>query len=397
MRHETNIPFRPGAGRVPPVLSGRSSVLEAFDRTLKDMSASGEGDRPWVLSGLRGVGKTVLLNEFTRRAKQRDWITVKVEASPGVSLAGALANGLYRPLRDTKAASEKAGNFLKRAIRVFSSFQIKVDPTGATSFGFDVEPERGVADSGVLSVDLLDLLETLGEAARALEIGVLLTVDELQDTPQDDLRALNMALHELGQSASPVPVFFVGAGLPSLPAVLADATSYAERLYDYRTIGLLDDQATREALVLPLKPLGVAWDPAALNLVVKVSKGYPYLVQTCGKHVWDALTDQLSVTTAIAQTGILHAQREVDEGLYRSRWERATPRQRQLLVAMAEDGEGPSSISVLAERVGKKRTSNLSVPRRDLISGGHVYAPERGYLAFTVPGMADFINRESDI
>ena len=390
-------PFRPGAGRVPPELAGREVLLETFSQMLRQVGASGDGERPWVLSGLRGVGKTVLLNEFVRRAHKDRWITVKLEASSSQSLASSLSRELNIALRKQSSISDRASIGLKRAWSALRNFQVRFDPAGAVvglELGLGV-PEIGIADSGDLAVDMQELLRSLAEAAGELGIGLLIAIDELQEAPTNDLGALNVALHNLGQEGSPPPIVFVGTGLPSLPAVLADATSYAERLYDYTTIGLLDKKATSQALSSPAKQHGVAWDPAALDKVIDSSGGYPYFIQACGKHVWDVrATDVIGMSDAVL--GTARARDEIDQGLYRSRLDRVTPAQRGFLRAMAADADEPSAISALVTRTGKRRTADLSVSRRELIRAGYIYAPDRGYVAFTVPGMANYLERHPD-
>jgi len=389
-------PFRPGAGRVPPELAGRSTLLQEFGTRLYQARESGEGERPWILSGLRGVGKTVLLNQFGREATQLKLVFVKVEASASVSLSLALAKELQLALRKLLSTSDRAKQMWSRAASVLRSFQVRLDPTGAVSFAIDVEPLRGVADSGDLAVDFQELLNAVGLAAREANTVVLIAVDELQDAAESDLVALNIALHNLGQDSFPVPVMFVGAGLPSLPVVLADATSYAERLYDYRKIGLLDENSTSSALVLPARVNGVEWAPSALHAAVQATGGYPYFIQACGSHVWAAHSGPV-ITDDDAQLGIQLAREEVEQGLYESRWDRATPTQRAFMAAMAEDHDERTSIADLVVRLDRQRASDLSVNRRDLIRSGHIYAPERGFVAFTVPGMADFILRHPDL
>lgn len=387
-------PFKPGAGRVPPVLAGRDALLKSIERTLAETLVTGEGGRPVVISGLRGVGKTVLLNEIGRRATEtRRWSVVKLEASRNRSLQQGLVRQLHAALRGTLSLGATVVDHFRAALGAFRSFQVTVDPAGTYNFGISVEPSPGVADSGDLERDLEDLLREVGTAFRTIGHGLAITVDELQEAPKHDLNALNLALHALGQDTLPVPVYFVGTGLPSLPAVLADATSYAERLYDYRRLDLLTDDETRFALTDPTERAGVYWDQSALELAVRSIQGYPYFAQACGKHVWDARAVEDSIDELSAETGVLAARDEVDQGLYQSRWDRATPKQRELMQAMAVDGEGPSAIQDLVARTGKTRTSDLSVSRNELIKNGHIYAPDRGYLAFTVPGMADFIHR----
>lgn len=386
-------PFRPGAGRRPPVLAGREPLLDAFEVTRRKASELGEGDRSWVLNGLRGVGKTVLLNELLAQVTGEGWIATKIEATPGTPLSVALSHSLVKSMRT--ATGRHPESALRRLLGVFQAFSLKFNTaTGTLSLGADVDAVRGVADSGRFADDLAALFEVLGEASRDLGIGTLILVDELQEATGDELTAVNTAVHQLGQAAEPLPVTFVGAGLPSLPAQLADATSYAERLYDYRPIGLLDDAAARAALVDPTERLAVEWTEDALNKALDVARGYPYFLQAVGKHVWDvARRSPISVEDVEVGGGL--ARGEVDEGLYRSRWERATPAQRELLRALADTtGELPAPISDLVAATGKRRVSDLSVARNELIKKGLVYAPERGLLAFTVPGMSDFIRRQ---
>ena len=203
-----------------------------------------------------------------------------------------------------------------------------------------------------------------------------------------------MAVHRLGQESQPLPVMFVGAGLPSLPAQLAEATSYAERLYDFRSIGLLDHDAARNALLEPSQSLGVEWTEDALESALGIARGYPYFLQSVGKHVWDVARTSPVAMDDVEVGGHL-ARGEVDEGLYRSRWERATPAQRDLLRALgAVGGDAPVAVADLVAATGKRRASDLSVARDEVIKKGLVYAPERGLLAFTVPGMGEFIARQ---
>ncbi|PYY35677.1 MULTISPECIES: ATP-binding protein [unclassified Curtobacterium] len=387
-------PFKPGAGRVPPVLAGRDALLAGIERTLAETLETAEGARPVVVSGLRGVGKTVLLNEVARRAIETGrWSVVKLEASRQRSLQQGVVRQLHSTLRGTVSLGTAVAEKFRRALGAFRSFQISVDPSGTYNFGFDVAPTAGVADSGDLERDLEDLLREVGLAFREIGQGLLIAIDELQEAPKDDLNAVNLALHALGQESWPVPVFFIGTGLPSLPSVLADATSYAERLYDYRRLDLLTDAETRFALTDPSERAGVEWADDALDLAVESIQGYPYFAQACGKHVWDARSVEDRIDAESAAAGVLRARDEVDQGLYQSRWDRATPKQRELMQAMAVDDGRPSAIQDLVTRTGKTRTSDLSVSRNELIKNGHVYAPDRGYLAFTVPGMADFIHR----
>lgn len=353
----------------------------------------GEGDRAWILSGLRGVGKTVLLNELQSQAEERFWITAKVEVTPQTPLPVALSAALLRGFR-TATGRHPDGRW-KRLLGVFKSFSATFNPTTATvSLGMDVDLVNGVADSGRFADDLAALFEAMGETSKELGIGTLILIDELQEAHADDLTAVNTAVHQIGQSSEPLPVMFVGAGLPSLPAQLADATSYVERLYDYRPVGLLSVEASKTALEAPTTARGVEWNEQALEHALGVARGYPYFLQALGKHVWDVARSS-PIQIDDANLGGQAARAEVDAGLYQSRWERATPAQRNLLRAMAEAGGDQSSeISALVIATGKKRVSDLSVARNELIKKGLIYAPERGVLSFTVPGMSEFIIRQ---
>ncbi len=385
-------PYRPGAGRRPPLLAGREATLAAFDAVRRRAEEYGEGDRSWILNGLRGVGKTVLLNELLGQVSDRGWITAKVEAGAPAALPVALSRALMRSMRAATGRHPEAP--LRRLLGVFTAFTLQVDPVGSVSLGVDVDPVRGVADSGRFAEDLSALIEVMGETARDLGIGVLVLVDELQESTPVEMLAVNMAVHALGQADSPLPVCFIGAGLPSLSAQLAEATSYAERLYEYRPIGLLEPAAAGDALVIPARERAVDWTDEGLAVAVATAHGYPYLLQAIGKHVWDAAR-RSPVDLADVEVGLAEARREVDDGLYRSRWERATPAQRGVLRALAAlAGEASASVADVAASMGRPRTSDISVARNELIKKGLVYAPERGLLAFTVPGMHDFIDRQ---
>jgi hypothetical protein len=386
-------PFRPGAGRRPPVLAGREPLLEAFAVVRRRVDELGEGDRGWILNGLRGVGKTVLLNELLAQVSDKGWIAAKVEVTPAIPLPIALSSALVRSMRT--ATGRHPEPRLRQLLGVFKAFSLKFDPpSGMVSLGVDVDPLAGIADTGRFSDDLAMLFEVLGETSRDLGIGTLILVDELQEATPADLAAINTAVHQVGQADIPLPITFVGAGLPSLPAQLAEATSYAERLYDFRPIGLLDATGAAAALTGPTRAYGVAWEPDALEAALAIAGGYPYFLQAVGKQVWDAARTS-TITLDDVQVGGEFARREVDEGLYRSRWERATAAQRQLLRVMGElGGDKPVAISDLARAMGKRRVSDLSVARNEVIKKGLLYAPERGQLAFTVPGMHTFIAQQ---
>ena len=356
-------PYEPGAGRRPPELAGRGRILESA-QVLMDRCEAGRGGRGTILHGLRGMGKTVLLGEFFASALSRGWIVAKVEGSPTrPDIARHVAQGLHRSLREqTGRHPSGAPSRMARALRVFRSFTVTIDPAGSYGFGIDVAALDGHADSGDLSTDLTDLLVELGGAAADLGVGVMLLVDEMQELARNELVAINMAAHAVGQGASPLPVVVIGAGLPSLPAVLAETTTSAERLFEYASVGALDAAAATDALVHPAQALDVEWSDEALDEVLAASSGYPFAVQTCGRYVWDYARSS-PITAEDAVTGIDRARAEMDSGIYLSRWNRATPVQRQLLRALAEAGEGAVSstadvaASMERRRAGPQRAS----------------------------------------
>jgi hypothetical protein len=383
---ERNNPYSPGAGLRPAVLVGRDSELEdwsvALDRIQNVRSA-----RSIVLHGLRGVGKTVLLGEFQQRAEDRKWVSVMIEANTGRALREALARALYPVVRDLVRPT--AGDKLKKALATFKAFSVRVDATGAWSFGLDVAPARGRGDSGELEVDLSELVKDLTEAAQEQGRGLAILIDEAQDLSNDELKALCAICHQSGQRDW--PFLLALAGLPNLPRELAEAKSYAERLFTYREITQLDQDAARQALTRPAAAEGVSWDQEAVSYVVKQTRSYPYFLQEYGQATWNAAGGP-TLTYDDARVGAVSGQAHLDAGFYRARWERAAPAQRAYLQAMAHDGDGPSQSGEVATRLGKTATG-VGPIRDSLIKKGLIYSPEHGQIAYTVPGMADFIAR----
>ncbi len=289
-------PYSPGAGRRPPALVGRDFQLQAFD-VLLHRAAIGKSGQSLILSGLRGVGKTVLLNELAGRAAVAGWITAKVEVTPqdrtATRFATRLARSLHASLRQLQHKGW-SGKF-RAALGTFKAFTLKLDQSGSLSIGIDVDAARGRADTGNIATDLTELAVDLAEAAAEQHMGLAVFVDELQDADTETLASLVAAAHEAGQRE--LPFYLVGAGLPSLPRILAEAMSYAERLFDYHTIGYLASPLAQQALVAPAAAEGVSWHPDALNIIAAASAGYPYFLQEYGAAVWNlspgpVITDQ---------------------------------------------------------------------------------------------------------
>lgn len=389
-------PYSPGAGLRPPELAGREADVTSFT-TMIARAEAGKSSQSLVLTGLRGVGKTVLLNDLAERARKRDWIVAQVEARADTEAAGSsframVARSLNQSLRYVKG-SWGVGERLRAALATFKSFSIRTDPSGGLSLGIDIDAQRGRADSGSLEMDFSELAFDLGASASDRDTGVAVFVDEMQELAQIELAAICTAVHEAGQRS--VPFYVIGAGLPSLPGLLAEARSYAERLFDYRPIGPLDGPDAEIAVVRPAELQGVSWQNEAVEVIVEASAGYPYFVQEFAKATWDYAPGP-GVKVGDATLGIRAGRDKLDSGFFASRWNRATPGERDYLRAMAPDGEGPAVSGEVARRLGKRTVQQVGPIRARLIYKGLVYAPEHGLVAYTVPGMADFINRQVD-
>jgi len=384
---ERNNPYSPGAGLRPAALVGRDSELQDWSVAL-DRIENARSARSIVLHGLRGVGKTVLLGEFHQQAEDRKWVSVMIEANTGRPLREALARALYPVVREL--VRPKAGDKLKKALATFKAFSVKVDATGAWSFGIDVATAQGRGDSGELETDLAELIKDLAEAAQEQNRGLAILIDEAQDLNNDELKALCAICHQGGQRGW--PFLLALAGLPNLPRVLSEAKSYAERLFTYREITQLHQDAARQALTRPAAAEGVSWEEEAVSYVVTETRSYPYFLQEYGQATWNA-AGGTTLTYDDARVGATSGQAHLDAGFYRARWERAAPSQRAYLQAMAPDGDGPSQSGEVAARLGKTPTG-VGPIRDSLIKKGLIYSPEHGQIAYTVPGMADFIARQ---
>jgi hypothetical protein len=365
--------------------------LEALD-VLVERTRNGLDGRGIILSGLRGVGKTVLLNEMRFRAEEAGWFAVNLEARPDNAGAQSARRILAREittqarqLSRRKAITDR----VRTALQSVTAFNIKV---GASGIDLGVELEAGRADSGDIEVDLPELVQDLCAALQEDGSAFGLFIDEVQDLDPLLLRALLVTQHQAGQRRW--PFFLIGAGLPHLPGILAETRSYAERLFDYRTIARLPDPEARAALVDPVTKHDVSFDPGALQLLLDASGGYPYFLQEYGRAAWEVAAGPV-ITLDDARASAVIGLERLDAGFFRSRWNRATPSERRLLVAMAEDGFGPSSSSEIARRMDLKPNS-LGPYRANLINKGLVYAPDHGQLAYTVPGMDAYVQRHRE-
>lgn len=386
-------PYAPGAGQRPPELAGRDRELAQFDVVLERI-ASGRPERSLVLTGLRGVGKTVLLNALRSAAVNRLWGTGKIEARPDQSIRRPVAAALHMAIREI-APRHRGPERVESMLGVLKAFALR-DTAGAKAGtprwqpGIDVPAARGRADSGDLEIDLVELFCDAAVVAGDLGVGIALFVDEMQDVPAPDISALCAATHELSQQGSPLIV--VGAGLPHLPAVLSNSKSYSERLFRYLRIDRLERPAADRALVAPAGREQVEFAPDALDALYAAADGYPYFVQAYGKVTWDA-APKSPITADDVRVAAPEAEAELAVGFFGSRYERATPAEREYMHGMAALGDSPVATADVATELGRK-PSSLSPARDSLIKKGLIYSAERGSVAFTVPHFGRFLRTQ---
>lgn len=381
-------PFSPGAGSPPPELAGRDQILEQARITLGRMKA-GRSERSLLLIGLRGVGKTVLLNKIRELAEQSGYRAVFIEAHESKPL-GAL---LLPPLRQLLIAldrmaviSEKA----KRGLRVLKSFfngvKLKYQDV---EIGIDIDAEPGVADSGDLEADLSAVFLALGEAAADRGTAIALIVDEMQYLDEEELSALIMAMHQLSQRQ--LPVVLIGAGLPQLVALAGRAKSYAERLFQFPEVGALQDADAAAALQEPVREQHVQFTEKALREIVHQTQGYPYFLQEWGYQAWN-LAAKSPIEIDVVKQATDESIKRLDANFFRVRFDRLTPREKDYLRALADLGEGSQRSGEIADRLGVKVQSVAPI-RNGLIKKGMIYSPAHGDTAFTVPLFGEFMKR----
>lgn len=385
-------PYAPGAGQRPPELAGRDRELQQFEVVLERV-ARGRPERSMVVTGLRGVGKTVLLNTFKSMAMQRLWGTGKIEARPDQSIRRPVAAALHMAVREL-APRHRAPERIEEFLGVLKAFAMR-DPAAAKgtshwSPGIDVPASRGRADSGDLEIDLTELFVDAASVATDLGVGVALFIDEMQDVQATDISALCAACHELSQTGGPLIV--VGAGLPHLPSVLSASKSYSERLFRYARLDKLDRDAADMALLVPAREEGVEFTQEALDALYDAAEGYPYFVQAYGKVAWD-YAPRTPITLDDVKVSAPEAEEELAVGFFGSRYERATPAERDYMHAMASIGDEPVATSDVADALGRK-PSSLSPARDSLIKKGLIFSAERGLIAFTVPHFGRFLRAQ---
>lgn len=381
-------PFAPGAGTPPPELAGRDELREivriAFARVRRGLPA-----KSLLMVGLRGVGKTVLLDRMRDDAEAEGIHTVRIEAPEGRSLPAMLAPQLRQALLRLSRI-DRAKEFAQRGLRALAGFAKALKFKYADiEVGFDLDPEAGLADNGDLEQDLPALLEVVGGAAQKADTALIMFIDELQYVEEDELAALITALHRCAQRK--LPVTMLGAGLPQLRGRMGKAKSYAERLFEFPEVGPLPDTAAHFAISKPAQDQGVMIDREAIRQVVKETKGYPYFLQEWGKHAWDA-AQASPITLKDVRVASASTIAALDESFFRVRFDCLTQLEKKYLRAMAELGAGPHRSGDIAERLNRKVTA-LGPTRNNLISKGMIWSPNHGDTAFTVPLFDEFMRR----
>jgi hypothetical protein len=383
-------PFAPGAGNQPPELSGRDEILERTRTTLARVQ-SGKQAKSFMLVGLRGVGKTVLLNKVESIAEHSGYTAALVETPETKSLPELLIPCLRKILfrLDTK---ERVNETVKRGMMILKSFATSVKVTiGDVELGLGIDSEKGTADSGDLESDLADLFEAIGHAAKARKTAVAIIIDELQYVKEQEFSALIMAVHRISQKQ--LPLILIGAGLPQLVGLAGKAKSYAERLFDYPLVDALAPKDAAAALREPARREGVEFQPAALKLAVQLTRGYPYFLQEWGYHSWN-IAKSSPITARNVKDASVAARASLDESFFRVRFDRVTPREKEYIFAMASLGPGAHRSGDIAAELSVNVESVAPV-RSSLIKKGMIFSPAHGDTAFTVPMFNEYLIRIS--
>ncbi|QTG81756.1 ATP-binding protein [Arthrobacter crystallopoietes] len=383
-------PYTPNAGATPELVVGRDELLKEFETLLRRL-ARGRTDQSMIVTGLRGVGKTVLLGEFRQIADDFKWKVLELEASKHDD--NHFRQTLYSKLRASLfQVSPRArwGERARNAAQVLQSFSLTVDPTtGAPTLSLEVEPAEGLADHGDLTLDLTDVLVAIGEAAADHGTGLVLLFDEVQFLSRFQLEAIIQAIHKTVQRK--LPVTFVGAGLPQIAELAGDAKSYAERLFKFPRIGSLEEEDAARALAEPALAEGARFEQDALERAFKLTEGYPYFIQELGYQVWMVANDQV-ITLGDVEDAKDAYEAKLDESFFRVRLDRATQLQIAYMRAMAELGPESQKAADVAAVMGRESTQ-LAPTRSELIAMGLLYTPSHGYAGFTVPHFDRFMLR----
>lgn len=380
-------PFSPGAGSPPPELAGRSEILDKAMMALARIKR-GRSEKSLLLIGLRGVGKTVLLHKISELAEEQGYKALMIEANENKELPELLIPYL-RQLLFSIDKGEMVNAKVKRALRVLKSFGMKIKPNGEIEIGLDIDPEKGVADSGDLEADLAQLFIVLGEAAKDRGTAIAIIIDEMQYLQEEELSSLIMAVHKVSQKS--LPLILIGAGLPQLRGKAGNAKSYAERLFDYPEVGPLADEDARLALQEPVQAEGASFSKEALEEILHITKKYPYFIQEWGYQSWNNASVSpimLDVVKDATEKSIAR----LDQNFFRVRFDRLTPKEKEYLRAMADLGPDAHRSGDIANKLGME-VQRVAPLRNNLIRKGMVYSPAHGDTEFTVPLFGDFMKR----
>ncbi|MBK1836516.1 ATP-binding protein [Azospirillum sp. YIM B02556] len=380
-------PFAPGAGSRPPELAGRSAILD-MARISCGRAVKGRNARSMMLLGLRGVGKTVLLNEIGRHAEQEGLLVSRVESPEGESLARLIFPEMRKVMRSLSGV-ESARHLATRGLKGLRNFAsiFKIEMAGVE---VGVEPEPGLVETGDLQYDLPDLFILIGKAAQAAGRGWLLLIDEVQYLSETDLSALIVALHRISQDG--LPVLMVGAGLPQIARLAGEAKSYSERLFQYPSVGPLDPVSAGQAVEKPVLEEDASITPEALQAIFERTKGYPFFIQEWASVVWDN-AEGPAITFADVDNAYAETLARLDEGFFKVRIDRLTKAEVQFVKAMARLGDGPYAMADIAKVMGRSQQS-LGPARASIISKGMIFSSDHGYLDFSVPLFSEFMRRQ---
>lgn len=386
---EVNNPFAPGAGSPPPEMVGRTAILEDANILFRRI-LNGKAEKSLVLTGLRGVGKTVLLTKIRHMAEEIGYRTISIEAEEGKSLAEMLIPKLRTLLLELDRM-EAVSQTVRRGIAVLKSFAngLKVNVNFVDIVNLEVACEQGLADSGSLENDLPDLFVAIGKAAQDRNRGIAILIDEIQYLNKSELSALIMAMHKMQQEQ--LPLVMVGGGLPTLYALMGDSKSYSERLFNFLRIGSLSSQDSAQALQAPVVAEGVEFSPEALEEVFRQTQGYPYFLQEWGYQAWN-LADTSPIDLEIVKEASDTAIKRLDENFFKVRFDRLAPKEKRYLRAMAELGHGPYKTGNIADKM-QSNLNTLGPVRASLIKKGMIYSPSHGDMDFTVPLFDEFMRR----
>jgi hypothetical protein len=384
--HHRDDPYRPSSGVKPLKLAGRDDDLSEFD-VLIDRLGDGSHERSLIYSGLRGVGKTVLLLEFETRAREAQWATHDVEEVGSGDFRLTFGELAYQVLLSL-SRRERVKHRARQALGVLKSFTVKAP--GGFAAKLEVEIAHGTADSGDPERDLAALLVEIGETALAARTGALFLLDEMQALSPDSLAAICMAMNKVGQRQ--LPVALVGAGLPPVPGLLRQAKPYAERLFSYHELGQLSAPAARSAIVGPAGLRGVEYDPEAIDLIIEGSRGYPYFIQEYGRVVWRE-AEESPITAQDVRDAHEVIQGALDRRFFKDRFAMATNAEQRYLVAMASLGDGPVRSAEVARAAGYANPGGASLLRDGLLKKDLIFSPRRGEVDFTVPLFAAYLRR----